>query len=358
MAARPKFPIWGRIAVLALLVGGPLCLQMAWPPAPGDRDGVAPSPLPATPEANPFSELYRPHPERWTELRPGARIEAPVGLGSRYEELWSESGLRHTVRIGGDGLRHSGAPWWTTATPTPAPGELRILLVGDSFAFGFYVDDDATFASLLSRRSPLSRVKVLNAGVPGYSSAQGLVYLRELLPRYRPHIVLIAFGTNDARDAATRSPSGYERLTDGALLEALRAAIDRPGGRAAWNADPWAVVRSLPASGLDRLRLSWIYRQLRDPLVSLKREWIVESEEEDPPRPPGAAPGAVRRVPVGEYEAILHAMIDRCRDAGAEPIAIAPPSAPCSAPSRTNGVRTNALVAPIRVMISISSRRA
>ncbi len=324
MAARPQLPVWVRFAVLALLVGGPVVLYRLQWSTPDDQKQAAKLGTPSTPKEKPFSELYRPHPERWTALRPGARIEAPVGLGSRYEQLWSESGLSHAVRIGGDGLRHSGASWWRTPTATPAPGGLRILLMGDSFAFGFYVDDDATFASLLSRRDPSSRVNVLNAGVPGYSSAQGFLYLRELLPRYRPHIVLLAFGTNDARDAATRSPSGYERLTDGDLLDALRAAIERPGGRDAWTADPWAVVRSLPTGGLDRLRRSWIYRQLRDPLVALKRQWTEEPAREDLPRPPGAAPGAVRRVPAEEYEAILHAMIDRCRAADAEPIFIAP----------------------------------
>jgi lysophospholipase L1-like esterase len=50
-------------------------------------------------------------------------------------------------------------------------------------------------ASLLKERN--QNIKVINAGVWGYSSYQGLVLFREIL-RYQPDMILISFGSNDA----------------------------------------------------------------------------------------------------------------------------------------------------------------
>ncbi len=332
MPPRTSFPFGARVVVVLLLVAGPLALTLLRQPpplpAPSSSTAPAPAPSPSAPDtapANPFADLYRPHRTRWTELRPGAHISAPVGLGSRFAQLWSASDRTHGAAVGGDGLRRDGRPWWTLPARTPPPGTPRLLVLGDSFAFGFFVDDHQTFSARLARRPTPAPVEVLNAGVPGYSAAQGLLYLRELLPSTNPDAVAIAFGTNDARDAATRWPTDLARLDDGVLLEALRRRLAEPEGEAAWRSDPFAVVRDLRPGPLEPLRRTWIYRTLRDPLVSLKRELIerLDSADRAAPPVPGAALGAVRRVSLPQYEAALHTMVGLVRNTGAEPILIA-----------------------------------
>ena len=53
------------------------------------------------------------------------------------------------------------------------------------------------------------RFQVLNAGVAGYSSHQGLLRLRQEIERYRHDLILVSFGWNDAADALGVTDRGY-----------------------------------------------------------------------------------------------------------------------------------------------------
>ncbi|MFQ5526529.1 MAG: SGNH/GDSL hydrolase family protein [Thermoanaerobaculia bacterium] len=79
------------------------------------------------------------------------------------------------------------------------PGELRIVTIGDSNTLGWAGEDGANWPRDLDRRLRETGrpATVANAGVWGYSSAQGLARLEEVL-RYSPQLVLISFGANDA----------------------------------------------------------------------------------------------------------------------------------------------------------------
>lgn len=88
--------------------------------------------------------------------------------------------------------------------PTPSSrgdGPL-VLIVGDSTTFGTGVDvTEETYcwqlAQLLARERPAHPPHVLNRGVPGYSTWQGLTLLRELMAKTRPTVVVAAFMAND-----------------------------------------------------------------------------------------------------------------------------------------------------------------
>jgi lysophospholipase L1-like esterase len=90
-------------------------------------------------------------------------------------------------------------------------GSGRILAVGDSCTWGWRVDQDKSFPAVLQQKldgqlGP-QRYQVINAGVPGFTSMQGLRYLRERGMALAPDIVVIALGFNDAvrgGDAAER----------------------------------------------------------------------------------------------------------------------------------------------------------
>ncbi len=98
------------------------------------------------------------------------------------------------------------------------PGSLRILCLGDSIPFGYGVSVENTYVQvlerLLSARLPDRRVEVLNAGCTGYTSFQGLVYLKTRgLDRYRPDLVTFHFGINDGHQRYYLDDrSLYERI--------------------------------------------------------------------------------------------------------------------------------------------------
>jgi lysophospholipase L1-like esterase len=81
-------------------------------------------------------------------------------------------------------------------------GSVRILALGDSCTWGWAVAQSETYPSvlqaLLNGRPGSTTYRVINAGLPGYSSYQGLVYLREFGLSFNPAIVIIGFGFNDA----------------------------------------------------------------------------------------------------------------------------------------------------------------
>jgi lysophospholipase L1-like esterase len=138
------------------------------------------------------------------------------------------------VRTNGRGLR---APR-DFARPKGS-GVLRLLLLGDSQAFGWGVEYDETFGAILERdlgRSSARTVEVVNAGVPGYNTAQEAALLRRYGPELEPDCVLVLFIQNDFGlphlMLERRDPL---RFAGSYLLEVLRERL-RPEHRGvAWS---------------------------------------------------------------------------------------------------------------------------
>jgi len=94
------------------------------------------------------------------------------------------------------------------------PGALRIVCLGDSVTFGYRVPpvwpDKPTdydpewlpFPMLLQRElrtaNPEKRLDVITMAVPGYSSQQGLAWLKRDIQNLKPDLVVASFGWNDA----------------------------------------------------------------------------------------------------------------------------------------------------------------
>lgn len=80
-------------------------------------------------------------------------------------------------------------------------GSKRILAIGDSCTWGWGAEQDETYPAVLQRlldeRNGRGAYQVINAGVPGYTSYQGLLYLRERGLSLDPSIVIAAYGFND-----------------------------------------------------------------------------------------------------------------------------------------------------------------
>ncbi len=74
------------------------------------------------------------------------------------------------------------------------PDEAAMLVVGDSLVAGTGAARGQSWPDELERRTGWS---VINAGVPGATTADAQGRLPELLDRYRPDAVIIAIGGND-----------------------------------------------------------------------------------------------------------------------------------------------------------------
>lgn len=73
--------------------------------------------------------------------------------------------------------------------------KIRIYALGDSFTFGFGVEDQESYPAQLETLDP--RLEVFNLGVPGYGVDQMLLSLEELHYKHQPNIVLIGIFPED-----------------------------------------------------------------------------------------------------------------------------------------------------------------
>ena len=79
----------------------------------------------------------------------------------------------------------------------------RIVVLGDSFAWGFGVDDGEIFTDYLE--AALDKTEVINLGVTAYGITQEIAYLRRLGLKFDPDMVLLALVMNDIYDPANSS---------------------------------------------------------------------------------------------------------------------------------------------------------
>ena len=72
----------------------------------------------------------------------------------------------------------------------------RVILTGDSFAFGWSVDDGETLSTYLEQELG-AQFEVMNMAAEGYGIDQMSLVATELAPRYNPETVIIAFTADD-----------------------------------------------------------------------------------------------------------------------------------------------------------------
>ena len=113
------------------------------------------------------------HPELGIQLNPGSyKININKGLAFEARHLDD-----HSRFVTGRQQNHT-----------------NVLLLGCSFTYGFGVDDDQTFASLLQKDFPEAGIQ--NAGVPGYGSVQSLMQLKAQLDSVDLRVVLLHFSAS------------------------------------------------------------------------------------------------------------------------------------------------------------------
>jgi len=118
-------------------------------------------------------------------------ILAP-GLHSKYYNGPFRYHYTHTAQ----GFRDAGP------TAPGAPPLQTVLILGDSYTYGVYVEDDETFAALLQHQWRVmgKPIKVLNAAVPGTGTDYALRLLRTRLSTEQPKSILLFFHNSDFQD--------------------------------------------------------------------------------------------------------------------------------------------------------------
>jgi len=192
------------------------------------------------------------------------------------------AGVKPTWRLEVNELGLRGKP------PTAGKRGLRVLCLGDSTTFGDKLDEGTTYPEVIERllreRRPDRDPEVINAGVPGYSSHQGLALQRKLRELH-PFVVVVAFGSNDTWLVAT--PDRENLPLDGSLLNRLRS----------------------------RLRSTEVYRALRALLLEARRRVT-------PTPQPGTQPALLARVPLSETEQNVRIIVREARADSAEVIVL------------------------------------
>lgn len=129
----------------------------------------------------------------------------------------------------------------------------RILAIGDSTTFGQHLADNETWpAQLQQLLDPDARqVEVINAGVIGASSFQGLAFLKTQGLKLKPNLVIATFGFNDwgMADLSDRERArAYRREGLSGMLDLiLYSGVPAVGG----NQGP--VQRATPGEYLDHM---------------------------------------------------------------------------------------------------------
>ena len=164
-----------------------------------------------------WSELYDGDPYTHWRLKPELSLDAVPHR---------ERGTHFSVRTSADRLRDGQIP----------EAEPWVLTVGCSTTFGWGVEAEQAWPEQLEG---LVGVEVINAGVPGHSTHQGLPFAEPLIAR-RPDVVVLGWGLRDGDvavgpDSERAEPPTLERLE---LIKALRRLM---GQRAAVKGDAFRV---------------------------------------------------------------------------------------------------------------------
>jgi hypothetical protein len=183
------------------------------------------------------------------------RVESERGKFTRYDETLGWAGranvadtfewvdTRHEVRQNRHGFRGPEVAFERSAAP-------RIVVLGDSFVWGFGVAESELFTAVLEHAAA-PPVEVVNLGVSGYGTDQALLLWRALGHRWQPDVVLVAVTLNtDFWDNTSARRYGYdkplfERAEDGTLT---LGNVPVPRGRATWD-EPAQAIESARGGG-------------------------------------------------------------------------------------------------------------
>lgn len=210
--------------------------------------------------------------------------------------------LHHPIGIRASGARLFDKP----------PGVFRIVALGASTTYGYYFDDaaevwPARLEGRLRERFGES-LEVINCAVPGHTAYEMIGMAAMWLPEFRPDLVLLTAGVNDAFAVGYPDEGGP----------------DNTAFRYAWT------YRPPPGWARAAMRGSYLVR-------SAGRAWLARGGRaagdftlamQHPVPPPAEMAGNVRRATGRYFRRNLETLILLIRHAGATPILVTNPLDP------------------------------
>jgi hypothetical protein len=162
---------------------------------------------------------------QWLPSRANVAMYAP----NKYSEYFNKANLsiphnspefQTMIYTNSQGLRTSAEA--ADYPPGKQPGKKRILLLGPSFAFGWGVNYEQSFAAQLQEMLRDSveygpNVEVINAGVPSLGLVQGLNWYRHVGKEFEPDIV-IQFNTGSMQVDSSGLWNNVEVNEEGYLI--------------------------------------------------------------------------------------------------------------------------------------------
>jgi len=128
-------------------------------------------------------------------------------------------------------------------------GTYRILMLGDSYLFGWGLEWDDTLPVILEKRFldtgyDGKRCEVINAGVFGYNTAQELEFLKKEGVKYSPDAVIIYFIMNDLEPQwnAPRHPKYEYEYCASWFLDHLSRRLNKLISKITKNSEPFFVT--------------------------------------------------------------------------------------------------------------------
>ncbi len=149
------------------------------------------------------------------------RVATPSGLlVNKSSGTARHQGGGRTVRYRFHEPHVRDTPW--------VPSARRILLLGDSFAFGWLLHKEETMAWHLQQHADAAvgkgQLHFLNAAAGGWGTAHCLAFLQEIGDRIQPHAVVVILNTDDIGRSIR---SGLYARKDGDPPHLIRQAVGR-----------------------------------------------------------------------------------------------------------------------------------
>jgi lysophospholipase L1-like esterase len=219
-----------------------------------------------------------------------ARFDPQLGWANRSDTLGHvfADELDYRARTNSQGLREQEFELRKRA------GTRRALILGDSMAWGWGVDDGQRFSDLIGAKlSP--GIQVLNLAVPGYGTDQQAWSLASRGESFEPDAVVVVFVLNDVLESDAGQVYGMHKprfVLEGEDWSVVgRPVVDPRGAWSRWSAERWTELGSHSA-----LRALLHRPQLRPTLT-------VEDEQRIRPYRP-------------EFQAKVRAVAERMLDPG------------------------------------------
>lgn len=153
----------------------------------------------------------------------------------------------------------------------------KLFLLGDSITAGYY---ESEITDLLTKRiqQALPKFEVVNAGIPGDTTVDGLARLEDFVLRYEPTYVTVFFGANDVALHNELSVEEYQ--------ENLKELIDQIGPKkVVLLSTPYGSQRNPSVPAIERLReftegAETVALELGLPFINLLDEMIKTGQPE------------------------------------------------------------------------------